>query len=239
MKAHSNISQSPRRSGDARGFSLIEVLVIVVVVAVLTSLALPSLRSLSPTRKAALNELRSFVDSAPVLARKENRDVYLAFADNSSGVESLAYRGYALFRAVDPRLAPGESLLTRELVQVTPWETLPVGMVFALGEEFEVASLGRMRTILDLSDSVYERLFPTVENDQRVTRAFPFLMWSAAGRVEVPPLADADALHIGIAEGHFTETEGRVLINRSGTEIAQAELLGINYYTGKSRVLTD
>jgi len=214
-------------------------LIIAVVVILLMSLAVPAFNSVAPTRKTTLSELKGFVDSARVLAQKDDRDVYLAFADAGSGEEASAFRRYALFKARDDRLLPGENLLTRVLEQVTPWESLPPGMVFALGDDFAVAPPGRLRTVHDLSGSIYVRNFPFVENDKRVLRSFPFLMFSAGGRVEVPPPTDADALHIGIAEGHFSADQGRVLVKRPGTQLAQAECLKINHYTGKSRVITD
>lgn len=225
--------------GAVRGFTLFEMLVIAVVIVLLMSLAVPTFDSIAPTRKTALSELKSFVDSARVLAQKEKCDVYLAFSDASSEEDASAFRRYALFKARDDRLLPGENLLTRELDQVTPWESLPLGMVFALGEDFEVAPPGRLRTVHDLSKSIYVRSFPFVENDQRVSRNFPFLMFSVGGRVEIPSVTDADALHIGIAEGRFSTDQGRRLVKRSGTDIAQTECLKINHYTGKSRVITD
>ncbi len=229
--------QSSRRGAEA--FTLFEMLIIAVVIILLMSLAVPTFNSLAPTRKTALSELKGFVDSARMLAQKEDRDVYLAFSDASSKEDASAFRRYALFKARDDRLLPGENLLIRDLDQVTPWESLPLGMVFALGNDFEVAPPGRLRTVHDLSGSIYVRPFSFVENDERVSRSFPFLMFSAAGRVEIPPATDADALHIGIAEGRFSAHEGRVLVNRPGTDIAQAECLKINHYTGKSRVITD
>jgi prepilin-type N-terminal cleavage/methylation domain-containing protein len=221
------------------GFTLAEMLVVVVVVAILLSLSVPSFTALAPVRKASLGELKSFVDTARVLAQKEDRDVYLAFADRQSAEEAAVYRRYALFVARDARLAAGETLLNRELRQVTPWESLPPGMLFALGEDFEVAVGSRLRTVHDLSGTLYSRPFSMVEGDTRVLRSFPFLMLNAGGRVEVPAITDSDALHIGVAEGYFSFAEGRVLARPSGAGSAQAECLKINPYTGKSRVITE
>jgi len=238
MSSHQTFRRPPAAPAT-QAFTLFEMLIIAVVVILLMSLAVPTFNSLAPTRKTALSELKGFVDSARVLAQKEDRDVYLAFSDASVEEDDSAFRRYALFKANDERLLPGETLLTRSLSQVTPWESLPPGMVFALGEDFEVVPPGRLRTVHDLSGSIYVRPFAFVENDERVSRRFPFILFGSSGRVEIPPVTDADALHIGIAEGIFSADGGRILVKRPGTDMAQTECLKINHYTGKSRVITD
>ncbi len=230
----------PRRP---TGFSLIEMLMVISVAMLLMSLAAPALIDLAPTRKGAIREVRLMLEKARLTARRENRVSYVAFADDSPDSSDDCFRRYAIFRAEDELDRDSGNLLDLPLVQVTPWERLPRGFLFAAGADFEAMPGHTFQTILD---SPYRRDFAFVNSDGGGGRSLqlPFLAFHPSGRVEVPPSVDAGLLHCGIAQGYCEADGSRVLTARqrgrlSPGDFAQGECLAINRFTGKARLITD
>lgn len=222
-------------------FSLVELLAVLGVITLLLALVAPSAVSLHPARKTAAHELKGFLEHARGQAIARGREVYVAFADDGFPNDTAPYRAYAAF------VAAGDEqhghIHDQEIEQISEWRTLPEGIVFVGGEEFETVPGARLRTVMDAPD---RRAFPVRGKSGSSPVKFPFLLFSPAGRILVPAHHDADALHVGIAEGHFERAAGNEPVlahKRSGSrgdaEYAQAECIALGYYSGRGRILTD
>ncbi len=228
------------RSSRAGAFSLLEMLVVTGIVGLLLALAAPGFVTLGPNRKMAIHEVSGFLENARARSMAAQTEMLVAFADENFPGEDAAYRSYALF-TLDGSASGGS--VERQLRQLSPWRTLPRGLVFARSEHFEVENGTAFRTILD---APVRRLFPapaaSASSDGVV---LPYLLFGSDGGVLVPSFSDADALHVGIAEGYFDKGTGRIELTatrpgRGGTgRFANGECLEVGYYTGRSRILTD
>lgn len=213
------------------------------IVSLLLALSVPGLVSSYPSRKTAVYELKGFLESARSEAVTRKREVYVAFADKSFPGETGPYRAFASFAAME-----GEKhgvIGNQVLEQISEWRSLPDGIAFVHGKEFETIDEAAFRTILD---SPYRRIFETRvrgNHTETVEVELPFLLFSTNGRVLVPSFFDMDALHVGIAEGNFERNRNRVVFTAkrpavSGPgEFPQTECIALEYYTGRSRVITD
>ena len=220
-------------------------LMVISVAMLLMSLAAPSLVDLSPTRKSAIREVRMGLERARLMARKENRVTYVAFADGTPPSTDDRYRLYAIFRAEDELQfgsdSAGISLMNQPVAQVSRWESLPAGFLFATGSDFEAMPGETFQTILD---SPHRRPFPFNLDQGTAELPLPFVAFHPSGRVEVPPAVESSLLHCGIASGYCEANGERILtgtrpgMNQAG-EFAQGECLALNRYTGKARVITD
>lgn len=216
-------------------------LVVMGVIAILLAFAAPSLVSVAPVRKTALYEVKGFLEYARSEAVARDREVYVAFADENFPGRHAPFRTYAAF------VASGEDreglIRSQDIAQISEWNTLPEGTVFVGGEEFEVVDGARLETVVESS---FTRDFPVRGDEGTRTVQLPFLLFTPSGRVLVPSYFDAEALHVGIAEGYFDReispmpvlTAKRTGIDGTG-EYAQAECLAIEYYTGRTRAITD
>lgn len=222
-----------------RGFSLTEMLVVMGVVSLLLALSAPSFVSLSPIRKTALYEVKGFMEYARTEAVTRDREVYVAFANGSVPGDRAPYRTYAAFVATGPE---GDGLLrSQEILQISEWKSLPEGTVFVSGSEFETVDGASLETVVDSS---FTRSFEL--GGGRGSAELPFFLFSPSGRILVPSYFNANALHIGIAEGYFdrdTPFAPVITAKRPGIdsdrEYAQAECLAVEYYSGRCRALTD
>ncbi len=228
------------RFSRAGAFSLIEMLVVMSIVGVLLALAAPGFVSLGPNRKMAIHEVSGFLENARARSVAARTEMIVAFADGNFPDEEGAYRSYALF-TLDGSAAGGGG--PRPLRQLSPWRTLPEGLVFARSEHFDVDDGIAFRTILD---APVRRFFPVpAATGTSGEMNLPYLLFGPEGGVLVPSFPDADALHVGIAEGHYDRETGRVALTstrpgRGGTgQFANGECLQVGYYTGRSRILSD
>jgi hypothetical protein len=63
-------------------------------------------------------------------------------------------------------------------------------------------------------------------------------MFNAKGGIAIPPIVEADSLHLGIADG-FVDSDGhRIFQGVNNKGLPRTECLGINFYTGKARIIT-
>lgn len=237
----------PDRSTKVRSyaFSLLETLTVLAVVALLLALVAPNAATLAPVRKTALFEVKGFLEYARSEAIARDSEVYVAFANESFPGRSTPFRSYAAFAAVDDSGSDSDSPVdVQEIIPISEWKTLPEGTVFVPGSEFETVAGADLRTILD---STTTRKFAVRGTDGDTEVDLPYLLFNASGRVLIPSYFEADALHVGIAEGGFDRSSGQnapqLTAKRpgleTGREYAQAECLAIEYYTGRTRTLTD
>lgn len=228
-------AQEPRHrpaEGSRTGaHSLAELLVVLAVVSLLLAFAAPGLVALAPSRKAGLHRLAGFLEHARAQAIAAREERIVAFADETFPTTAEALRAYALFA---PMEAEGASSEQRPLRRLTPWRTLPEGLVFARGESFEREDGVTFRTLHDLARA---RSIPVPGADGRdgVSLPLPCLVFGPDGGIRWPDFANADALHLGIVEGFLDSASGR-LVPTSGRS---GDCLGIGCYTGRVRTLTD
>lgn len=244
--------QLGRQRGGSGGFSLTEILVVIAVVSLLLALSAPSLVSLGPSRKAGIHELAGFLEAARAAAVATRSDRIVAFADAGFPGEKMALRAYALFafeEAADGGTGDqgdaGTAGAARPMRRLTPWRTLPKGLVFARGADFETAEGGAFRTLLDL-EAIYEVPVPALGTDgpDVATRSLPCVVFGSDGGVRHPGFADADALHAGVVEGFLEAGSARFVPTASrpgggGRTYSAGDCLGIGLYTGRARILTD
>lgn len=230
---------SGRKAGE--GFSLVEILVVSGVIGLLLALTVPGLVAFTPSRKSAIHEVSGFLENARSRAMASRTEMIVAFADGTFPGEG-AYRSYALFALEggtdDP---PGD----RPLRQLSPWRTLPRGMVFAKGGDFELPAGAVFRTLFEGPE---RRSFPLPSvsaGGDGGSAALPSLHFGTDGGIRFPDFSDADALHLGVVEGFYSREQGRVEltatrpgINGTGT-YANGDCLEVGFYTGRTRILTD
>ncbi|MEM7147503.1 MAG: GspH/FimT family protein [Verrucomicrobiota bacterium] len=220
-----------------RGFTLLEMLVVVVVLSILLAISVPMFTSMTSPRKSAAVSLKASMEAARALAMREGRDVYVAFTDDTPRESENCYSHWAMFLPDETDLNPNPE--TRELVAASGWERLPDGVVFALGEDFEVPSGVPLNTVLE---APVRREFPfSLEGGEK---ELPFLMFNEEGRIQYPQFYDTQFHYLGIVEGMYEKGSGRTMRGmRSGVETGgeypQADCLHVNLYTGRVRLITE
>jgi prepilin-type N-terminal cleavage/methylation domain-containing protein len=243
-----DFSPRPKTTVAAAGFTLLELLVVVGIILLMMGLAAPTFQALNQPRKKALQELKAELESARTLALKEQTDVYVAFTDGSPSSQTHQFRRYGVFKA-DPS-DPDPDPLRRRLVQVGGWSDLGEGVVFALGESFEVSSGDPLLTLLEarLKRPFLTPLEGGVSEGEASAPSpgvwvLPFLMYGREGTVQVPQFFDRDFLHIGVMDGYVEEREPVPTRMRAGVELdqefPQADCLQIDLYSGRARLVTE
>lgn len=238
----SKTGRVPVRSA-VRGFSLVELLVVVTILSILFAMALPGFVALGPSRKTAIHELSGFLENARIRAVSSQREIFVAFADGSFPGDDGQYRSYAIYMDEDEAGTPEDEELPHPLRQITPWRTLPKGIVFGLGAHFESEDGESLRTVFDMP-SRQEFLVKTGTAGFQTVR-LPYLRFSANGGILSPSFADSDALHVAIVEGGVSARGSGVSLRgshpgvKNRREFANGECLRIAYYTGHVHIITD
>jgi prepilin-type N-terminal cleavage/methylation domain-containing protein len=225
-----------RHRGAVCGFTLLELLVVMAVRGILMSFTVPMFSSMKSARKTAAAGLKSALETARSLALREGQDVYVAFTDDTPSDPENCFSHYAMFMADETDMDPNPE--RRRLVEVSGWEKLPNGVVFALGEDFEVPSGVPLNTVIE---APVRRVFPfSLEGG---SLELPFLMFNEEGRIQYPQFYDTQFHYLGIAEGAFQRGEGRVFTRKrpaveGAGEYPQADCLHVNLYSGRVRLIT-
>lgn len=231
---------SPQFPASRCAYSLIELLAVMGVAALLLAIAAPSFVSFNPARKTGIHELAGFLGNARAEAIARGAPRIIAFADETFPGENDVLRAYALFEEAPSDGEPGETPRYRRL---SPWRTLPRGLVFARGTDFAVTTGEPFRTLHDLAR---EHAFPVPgpAGSEGGAIPLPALMFGPDGGVRSPGFENADALHLAIIEGFHDAKLRRVVpttprSSGGGAALPRGECLGVGYYTGRTGILTD
>lgn len=121
----------------SHGFSLLEMLVVVGMIAALTALTLPSLWSLLGVggRAGGASVVQSALEQARLAAVESGQTTYVGFPTNIFDSES-AYSSLILFREA----TPDEVAAGKIIVPLSRWLKLPQGIYLQLGTNFAVGS---------------------------------------------------------------------------------------------------
>lgn len=110
-----------------KGFSLIELSVVVAIIVIMAGMSAPALMSLSNQagRKGAVNILLNTFEQARVVALSTGATTYVGFADSTFPTKEFQYRAFIIFRErteEDPANPP--------FVALSKWMFLPKGISF-------------------------------------------------------------------------------------------------------------
>lgn len=120
-----------RKKERHSGFTLIELMTVIVVMGIIFFIALPALNNISGASKleTAANAVHSMMNMARQYAIVQNQPTYVVFNDEyTTSDPDMAYRSIAVF-TIDINTASG-IITPNEGHFLKEWETLPHGLVF-------------------------------------------------------------------------------------------------------------
>jgi len=207
---------------ERRAFSLLELLVVMGIIGILVALAVPRLSATGPSRKAAAYEVVRLLELARSRAMTEQREIFVAFAEDEPRSETFKRRAYAIFTETEEG----------GLYQLGNWAFLPRGLSFAPASFFDLPPDYPLMTIFEIPE---RRLFP-VKSGAGPPRnlELAYLSFSPAGGVKNPPIWRGYAANVAIVEG----THERVAGGNAANDLP-GELVAVAYRTGQARVITD
>lgn len=121
----------------SHGFSLLEMLVVIGLIAVLTAMTLPSLKGLLGVggRAGGASVVQSALEQARLAAVESGQTTYVGFPTNVSDQE-VAYSSLILFREA----TPDEVAAGKIIVPLSRWQKLPQGIYLQTGTNFAEVS---------------------------------------------------------------------------------------------------
>jgi prepilin-type N-terminal cleavage/methylation domain-containing protein len=207
----------------AKGFSLLEMLVVVGILAVLMSLMLPAVSSFSSTagRRGAVNILMSAFEQARVSAIESGRPVYVLF-----------YR--RIFPEPDAIMVvrdPEDGLITSPLDHLTKWIKLPKGVLL-----HDPGAVNLLSQALPVEIST-NRLSPAPR--LAAGESLNAVKFNESGGVEYPSGSAASLRQLFLSEGVRGDTGNEAAMSaRKKTQGSGGgfEVISLSRYTGRAQL---
>lgn len=214
--------RSPK-SRPCRGFSLLELLVVIAVMAVMMSLMLPSLAGFSSTagRRGAVNILMNTFEQARVAALESGQNVYIGFADDDFPVEDMRYAAFIVFRdATAEEAASGKAY-----VVLKKWTRLPKTIAFKNTAKSLVGADELKKQFSGLASQL-----GSVHSDEQ----FPYVAFNSSGAVDEP----SKNLRVFLYEGYFAGEKDNFTRNSNVQNSAAGlfEQISLSRYTGRAQL---
>ncbi len=230
VEAHpADMPQSPKRPIlSSQGFSILELLLVISVIAIMMSLLLPAVAGFSSTagRRGAVNVLMNTFEQARVAALESGQTVYVGFADGDFPVADMKYAAFIVFRdATEEEKTAGKSY-----VVLKKWSRLPKNISF---KRFN-------SSIVPESASTSE--FPALKNE--LSSAFsgwstkmPIVAFNSGGAVELPSVP-AKFLRVFLYEGYYADGRENYTRNKTTQDSAAGlfEQISLSRYTGRAQL---
>jgi prepilin-type N-terminal cleavage/methylation domain-containing protein len=206
------------RSGhaSAAGFTLLEMVTVMAIIAIATAVAMPAIGSLtkSSSRRAALSLTIGGLDQVRALALSKSSNYYLVFADNSPDwPEDYRCRSFAIFEEVFfPNAAAGSQY---RCLPVTTWTRLPVGVAFN-------------PSATTIFGATTRKMVYFAPLGKEINAAY--LKFNGIGAVEEP--SDSALAYVRIFEGYVDANGSLTFTNKAA---AAEEVIKISLITGRAK----
>lgn len=216
-----DLRSSPHRPCRVGGFTLIEVLCVLAILAVLATFTMPALSSLAigTGRRGAIHILMNGIEQARITAVEQCSNVYLGFADKNFPDSQFAYNRFILFRERDPERDP--AVFESNYVLLTTWISLPRNTAIASLNKSVVGS-NVNRAKITAGDG-----FPGMPGGGKL----PVICFNPSGTVESPGATD---LQIFVYEGFYTDKDNFLRRGNPGESVY--DKIGISKYTGRPQL---
>jgi len=221
----------------ARGFTLVEMLVVVSIILVVAVMALPAVGSLSKAaaRRTAVSQAMGALDQARAIALSQGTTIYVVFANGNADIpEAYRFRSYAVFRETyypehRDYVPAGRSKAEPYLLEIVrPWTALPNGVAFRATADEKSVFKGPTAPFR----------FQLAEKNGRSTAAdleLPYLRFNALGLLEkqTGEAWDITLARLRIFEG-FVDAAGNPVSTNAARGKAD-ELVILSGVTGRAR----
>ncbi len=220
---------SARQKSAPSGFSLLELLVVVAVMAIMMSLLAPAVAGFSSTagRRGAVNIVMNTFEQARVAALESGQTVYIGFADAEFPVEDMRYAAFIVFRdATDEE--KNDPVSPRNYVVLKKWTRLPKRIAFK-----------RIDSSLVPTTTSGSQLFGGLKNElgsslSSWNEEMPVIAFNSSGAVAQP----SNNLRIYLYEGYFGDGKDNLTRNNSVQEGSSGlfEKISVSRYTGRAQL---
>ncbi len=209
------------------GFSLIELLAVMAVIAIMTSLLVPAISGISSSsgRRGAVNTLMNTFEQARVAALQTGQNVYVGFADSSFPVADMQYAAFMVFRdATDEEKAANSG----PYVILKKWTKLPKNISFKRINNSIVPMSGGQTQFAGLN-----ALLPG--QYQILSEKLPVMTFNSSGVIE----GGSSPLQLFLYEGYYTKSTDTDNFTRNAQTQSTAglfEKIAFSRYTGRAQL---